>query len=91
MDGQKGTAEGRKKSRSETAGQDINNDSQVPHAVEDRAPEDSRARAGLALEHQEDCGKEIGEAKDRQPSEEELEGARYQGRRIAETALKLHG
>lgn len=27
----------------------------------------------------------------RQPGEEELEGARYQGRRIAETALKLHG
>lgn len=27
----------------------------------------------------------------RQPAEEELEGARYQGRRIAETALKLHG
>jgi NAD(P)H dehydrogenase (quinone) len=27
----------------------------------------------------------------RQPSENELVGARYQGRRIAETALKLHG
>jgi len=27
----------------------------------------------------------------RQPSEEELDGARYQGRRIAETAIKLHG
>ena len=27
----------------------------------------------------------------RQPGEEELEGARYQGRRIAETAMKLHG
>ena len=27
----------------------------------------------------------------RQPGEEELEGARYQGRRIAETAIKLHG
>lgn len=27
----------------------------------------------------------------RQPSEAELEGARYQGRRIAETAIKLHG
>jgi NAD(P)H dehydrogenase (quinone) len=27
----------------------------------------------------------------RQPSEIELEGARYQGRRIAETAIKLHG
>ena len=27
----------------------------------------------------------------RQPSEEELDGARYQGRRIAETAMKLHG
>jgi len=27
----------------------------------------------------------------RQPSEIELEGARYQGRRVAETAIKLHG
>lgn len=27
----------------------------------------------------------------RQPDEDELEGARYQGRRIAETAAKLHG
>jgi len=27
----------------------------------------------------------------RQPSEAELEGARYQGRKIAETAIKLHG
>ena len=27
----------------------------------------------------------------RQPDEDELEGARYQGRRIAETAIKLHG
>lgn len=27
----------------------------------------------------------------RQPSENELTGARYQGRRIAETAIKLHG
>ena len=27
----------------------------------------------------------------RSPSEEELDGARYQGRRIAETAIKLHG
>jgi NAD(P)H dehydrogenase (quinone) len=27
----------------------------------------------------------------RQPSENELEGARYQGRRIAEVALKVHG
>lgn len=27
----------------------------------------------------------------RQPSENELAGARYQGRRIAETAIKLHG
>jgi len=27
----------------------------------------------------------------RQPSEIELEGARYQGRKIAETAIKLHG
>lgn len=27
----------------------------------------------------------------RQPSEVELEGARYQGRKIAETAIKLHG
>ncbi|MEJ7933717.1 NAD(P)H:quinone oxidoreductase [Sphingobium sp. AN558] len=27
----------------------------------------------------------------RQPGEEELEGARYQGRRVAETAIKLHG
>lgn len=27
----------------------------------------------------------------RQPSETELEGARYQGRRVAETAIKLHG
>jgi NAD(P)H dehydrogenase (quinone) len=27
----------------------------------------------------------------RQPSETDLEGARYQGRRIAETAIKLHG
>lgn len=27
----------------------------------------------------------------RQPSEAELDGARYQGRRIAETAIKLHG
>jgi NAD(P)H dehydrogenase (quinone) len=27
----------------------------------------------------------------RQPGEEELEGARYQGRRIAETAIKLQG
>ena len=27
----------------------------------------------------------------RQPSENELEGARYQGRRVAETAAKLHG
>jgi NAD(P)H dehydrogenase (quinone) len=27
----------------------------------------------------------------RQPSEVELEGARYQGKRIAETAIKLHG
>ncbi len=27
----------------------------------------------------------------RQPGEEELAGARYQGRRVAETALKLHG
>jgi NAD(P)H dehydrogenase (quinone) len=27
----------------------------------------------------------------RQPSEAELEGARYQGRRVAETAIKLHG
>ncbi|HKY80379.1 MAG TPA: NAD(P)H:quinone oxidoreductase [Sphingobium sp.] len=27
----------------------------------------------------------------RQPGEEELDGARYQGRRIAETAIKLHG
>jgi NAD(P)H dehydrogenase (quinone) len=27
----------------------------------------------------------------RQPSESELEGARYQGRRVAETAIKLHG
>lgn len=27
----------------------------------------------------------------RQPSEDELEGARYQGRKIAETAIKLHG
>jgi NAD(P)H dehydrogenase (quinone) len=27
----------------------------------------------------------------RQPSENELSGARYQGRRIAETAIKLHG
>lgn len=27
----------------------------------------------------------------RQPSDRELEGARYQGRRIAETAMKLHG
>lgn len=27
----------------------------------------------------------------RQPAAEELEGARYQGRRIAETAIKLHG
>ena len=27
----------------------------------------------------------------RQPDEDELEGARYQGKRIAETAIKLHG
>ena len=27
----------------------------------------------------------------RQPSENELEGARYQGRKVAETAIKLHG
>jgi NAD(P)H dehydrogenase (quinone) len=27
----------------------------------------------------------------RQPSKNELDGARYQGRRIAETAIKLHG
>ena len=27
----------------------------------------------------------------RQPSENELTGARYQGRKIAETAIKLHG
>jgi NAD(P)H dehydrogenase (quinone) len=27
----------------------------------------------------------------RQPSENELQGARYQGRKIAETAIKLHG
>jgi NAD(P)H dehydrogenase (quinone) len=27
----------------------------------------------------------------RQPSENELQGARYQGRKIAETAAKLHG
>lgn len=27
----------------------------------------------------------------RQPSDRELDGARYQGRRIAETAIKLHG
>jgi NAD(P)H dehydrogenase (quinone) len=27
----------------------------------------------------------------RQPTENELEGARYQGRKIAETANKLHG
>jgi len=27
----------------------------------------------------------------RQPSQEELDGARYQGRRIAETTIKLHG
>lgn len=27
----------------------------------------------------------------RQPSEEELDGARYQGRRVAETAIALHG
>lgn len=27
----------------------------------------------------------------RQPSAEELDGARYQGRRVAETAIKLHG
>jgi NAD(P)H dehydrogenase (quinone) len=27
----------------------------------------------------------------RQPSENELVGARYQGRKIAETAIKLHG
>jgi NAD(P)H dehydrogenase (quinone) len=27
----------------------------------------------------------------RQPSENELDGARYQGRRIAETAIRLHG
>jgi len=27
----------------------------------------------------------------RQPSEVELEGARYQGRKVAETAIKLHG
>jgi NAD(P)H dehydrogenase (quinone) len=27
----------------------------------------------------------------RQPSEKELDGARYQGRRVAEVAAKLHG
>jgi NAD(P)H dehydrogenase (quinone) len=27
----------------------------------------------------------------RQPSENELKGARYQGRVVAETAIKLHG
>jgi NAD(P)H dehydrogenase (quinone) len=27
----------------------------------------------------------------RQPSDNELVGARYQGRKIAETAIKLHG